>query len=76
MPLIFCKIKQRKSNLSIQLMLILVRTTGLVVSGASVIAERANLFAKVERQPHSVQGQTNAMQFADKTQFCFKSAVA
>ncbi len=45
----------------------LVRTTGLVVSGASVIAERANLFAEVKRQLHSVQGQTNAVPFADKT---------
>ena len=45
----------------------LVRTTGLVVSEASVIAERANLFAEVKRQLHSVQGQTNAVPFADKT---------
>ena len=33
---------------------ILVRTTGLVVSNASVIAERANLFAEVKRQLHSL----------------------
>ena len=44
-----------------------VRVKGLVVSKASVIAERANLFAEVKRQLHSVQGQTNAVPFADKT---------
>ena len=37
------------------------------MSEASVIAERANLFAEVKRQLHSVQGLTNAVQFADKT---------
>ena len=37
---------------------ILVRTTGLVVSEASVIAERANLFATVKRQLHKCRLQT------------------
>lgn len=44
-----------------------VKWTGLVASKTSVIAERANLFAEVKRQLHSVQGQTNAVPFADKT---------
>ena len=62
-------IRKRKtqSNLSGSTRFILVRTTGLVVSKTSVIAERANLFAEVKRQLHSVQGQTNAVSFADKT---------
>lgn len=45
----------------------MVRTTGLVVSEASVIAERANLFAEVKRQLHSVQGQKIAVPFTNKT---------
>ena len=52
---------------------LVVRVKGLVASKTSVIAERANLFAEVKCQLHSVQGQTNAVPFADKTQFCFKS---
>ena len=50
--------------------LFLVRTTGLVVSEASVIAERANLFADVKRQLHSVQGHTEC---ADNALHCHKS---
>ena len=46
------------------------RTTGLVESGASVIAERANLFAEVKRQLYSVQGHTK---FADNALHCHKS---
>lgn len=49
---------------------ILVRTTGLVVSNASVIAKRANLFAEVKRQLHSVQGHTRC---ADNALHCHKS---
>ena len=40
----------------------MVRMTGLVVSKASVIAKRANLFATVERQLHKCRLQTK---FAD-----------
>ena len=48
----------------------LVRTTGLVVSEASVIAERANLFAEVKRQLYSVQEHTEC---ADNALHCHKS---
>lgn len=62
--------KKTQSNLSGSTGSILVRTTGLVVSEASVIAERANLFAKVKRQLHSVQGHTEC---ADNALHCHKS---
>ena len=48
----------------------MVRTTGLVASKTSVIAERANLFAEVQRQLHSVQGHTEC---ADNALHCHKS---
>ena len=40
------------------------------MSEASVIAERANLFAEVKRQLHSVQGHTKC---ADNALHCHKS---
>lgn len=43
------------------------------MSEASVIAERANLFAEVKRQLHSVQGQTNTVSFAAKRSFVSSS---